>query len=266
MKNRLLSIFFTIISFMCNAEIIPVTTMQEAGKYFEKADSETLVIFDVDMVLVQPENPAFQMKNMKNFGSVSKKIMKSIPEDKKMIFLSLMTLSSDPVLIDAKIPQYIKQMALQGASLMALTANLTGELGHIKHMDLQRVEALKKIGIDFVPVAPFSEPFIFSDLASYRGNYSTYVDGILFVNGTTVTKGQALLSFLKHINTKPKKVIFIDDKEDNLINVEEALATLSIEYVGLHYSGAAQYPSLPISESEFEARWLELAEQAKQIQ
>ena len=65
-------------------------------------DAKTLAVFDVDMVLIQPSDPAFQMANMKRFSAISKRIMKEVPADKQMVFLSLMTISSDPVLIDDK--------------------------------------------------------------------------------------------------------------------------------------------------------------------
>lgn len=84
--------------------------MQEVFNALSNADSNTLVIFDVDMVLIQPSDPAFQMANMKRFSAVSKRIMKEVPADKQMIFLSLMTISSDPVLIDDRTPQFIDQI------------------------------------------------------------------------------------------------------------------------------------------------------------
>lgn len=74
--------------------------MKEVFEYFADVNSKTLAIFDVDMVLVQPSDPAFQMANMKRFGAISKWIIKEVLTEKQMMFLSLMTISSDPVLID----------------------------------------------------------------------------------------------------------------------------------------------------------------------
>jgi hypothetical protein len=241
--------------------------MKEVTDYFNTADSKTLAIFDVDMVLVQPSDPAFQMANMKRFGGVAKRIMKDVPAEKQMIFLSLMTISSEPVLIDECTPQFLNSLSQRGIPMIALTANLTGAFGSVKNMETWRIQHLKLLGIDFTKSAPYQQPFIFNDLASYRDNYSTYHDGVLFVNGTTVSKGDAFLSFLIKTDFLPNKIIFIDDREDNLKSLEAAIQKLDhrIEYQGLHFLGAQKYPSKIISEEEFEARWQQLALQASEL-
>lgn len=241
--------------------------MQEVFDALSNADSKTLAIFDVDMVLIQPSDPAFQMANMKRFSAISKRIMKEVPIDKQMIFLSLMTISSNPVLIDDRTPQFIDQIIRRGVPAMALTANLTGKFGTIPKMEQWRVDGLRQLGIDFSKTAPCQTGLVFDDLASYRDNYSTYLNGVLFVNGTTVSKGEAFLSFLEKSRFFPNRVIFIDDREDNLKNLEEAIQKLDrpIEYQGYHYLGAQKYPSKMISEEEFESRWQKLASEAKEL-
>lgn len=244
-----------------------VNDMKEVLDYFTMADSKTLVIFDVDMVLVQPSDPAFQMANMKRFGAISKRIMKELPAEKQMLFLSLMTISSEPVLIDQCTPQVLKNIIQRDVPAIALTANLTGSFGPIKNMEAWRSHTLKLLGIDFTQSAPYQKSLVFDDLSPYRGNYSTYLDGILFVNGTTVSKGDAFLSFLKKTGFLPEKIIFIDDREDNLKSLEVAIQKLDrpIEYQGLHFLGAEKYPSKMISEEEFESRWQQLALQVRQL-
>lgn len=262
-----LTILMTLIAFSCHAEIRQVSDMKEVFEYFTEADSKTLAIFDVDMVLVQPQDPAFQMANMKRFGAISKRIIKEVPTEKQMMFLSLMTISSDPVLIDDSTPQFLKQIIQRGIPVMALTANLTGSFGRIKNMEQWRVESLRRLGIDFSESAPYKAPLMFDNLASYRGYYSNYLNGILFVNGTVVSKGDAFLSFIEKTKLSPERIIFIDDREDNLKSLEAAIQKLDkpIEYHGLHYIGAQKYPSQMISEEEFETRWQKLASEAKEL-
>ena len=253
--------------FSCHAHVMSpftqVKDMEEVFQYFKDADSKTLAIFDVDMVLIQPDDPAFQMANMKRFSTISKRIMKEVPPDKQMIFLSLMTISADPVLIDARAPRFLCEIIQKGIPTMALTANLTGEFKTIKNMEKWRIDSLRQLGIDFSQGAPSQTMRVFKDLAAYRGNYSTYRDGILFVNGTVVSKGEAFVSFLQKIDFYPNKIIFIDDRAENLMGLQTALQKLDkpIEYQGLHFVGAQKYPSKMISEEEFEARWQELAKQ-----
>lgn len=261
MKKILLTLLMTFSIFACHAQIIQVNDMQEVFDALSNADSKTLAIFDVDMVLIQPSDPAFQMANMKRFSAISKRIMKELPADKQMVFLSLMTISSNPVLIDDRTPQFIDQIIRRGVPAMALTANLTGKFGTIQKMEQWRVDGLRQLGIDFSKTAPCQTGLVFDDLASYRDNYSTYLNGVLFVNG------EAFLSFLEKSRFFPNRVIFIDDREDNLKSLEAAIQKLDrpIEYQGLNYLGAQKYPSKMISEEEFESRWQKLASEAKEL-
>lgn len=267
MRKFYCAILMSLYFFSCHAQITQVNDMKEVISYFNSANSKTLAIFDIDMVLVQPSDPAFQMANMKRFGAVAKRIMKDVPSEKQMLFLSLMTISSEPILIDECTPAFLNNLGQRGIPTIALTANLTGAFGSIKNMEARRIQNLKLLGIDFSKSAPYQKPLIFNDLASYRGNYSTYRDGILFVNGTQVSKGDAFLAFLKKANFLPEKIIFIDDREDNLKSLEDAIKKLDyrIEYQGLHFLGAQKYPSKAISEEEFETSWLKLALQAKEL-
>lgn len=263
--KRIFLIFMTFCFFECRAEIIKVADMQEVFEYFREADSKTLAIFDVDMVLVQPSDPAFQMANMKRFSAICKRVLNEVPADKQMLFLSLMTIGSAPVLIDDRAPQLIQNIQARGIPAMALTANVTGSLGSVPDMAEWRVDGLRQLGFDFSKTAPYPSPLLFDTLAPYRGHFSTYRSGIFFVNGTTVSKGEALLAFLKKLDSCPTKVIFIDDREDNLKNLEAALRGKSVEFLGLQYGGAQQYPSQLISEEEFTFRWQQLASQVKEF-
>lgn len=267
MNKFCLTILMTFSWCFCQAEIRELIFMKEIFNYLNDANSETLVIFDVDMVLVQPKDPAFQMANMKRFNLIVKRIMKEIPSDKQMIFLSLMTTHSNPILIDDQISHYLQKITSQKIPVMAMTANLTGEFNKIKSMEKWRINSLRELGIDFSYSAPYQGSLIFDHLPSYRGNYSTYSDGIFFVNGTNVSKGEALLAFLKKIHFTPTKIIFIDDREDNLKSVETALHEFHprVDYIGLHYREAQNYPSKFISEGEFESKWQKLADEAKEI-
>lgn len=268
MKKFYLTILMTLVVFSCHAEIKQVNDMKQVFEYFTDANSKTLAIFDIDMVLVQPSDPAFQMANMKRFGAISKRIMKEVPAEKQMMFLSLMTISSDPVLIDDSTPQLLKQIIQKGIPAMALTANLTGSFGTIKNMEQWRVDSLRCLGIDFSESAPYKTELMFDNLASYRGYYSSYLNGVLFVNGRVVSKGDAFLAFIEKTKLSPERIVFIDDREDNLKSLEAAIQKLGkpIEYHGLHYIGAQKYPSEMISEEEFESKWQQFALQAKHLE
>jgi len=93
-------------------------------------------------------------------------------------------------------------------------------------MEQWRMEGLRQLGIDFSKTSPCCRSFVFDDLPAYRGNYFTYSNGALFVNGTAVSKGVAFLSFLKKAELCPKRIIFIDDRDENLLSLEAAIETV----------------------------------------
>ncbi len=265
MKNFMLSIILLFGAHLCQAELVEVRTMKELQSHFLDADPSTLVIFDVDMVLVQPDNPAFQMANMKRFGPSARRIMSELSKDKQMVFLALMTVSSKTILIDQEMPALFQKLALQKVPTMALTSNLTGEFAGIKNMEQWRFTTLKDLGIDFSTASPCKMAFRFTELASYRGNYTTYIDGMMFVNGRDVAKGDAFIAFLDKAKISPSKIIFVDDREENVKSLEEAAKKLGIAYTGIHFLGAQQYPSEQISEAQFESEWNTLAAAAQKM-
>ncbi len=251
-----------------HAEISQINTLDEVVKSYKEADQETLALFDIDMVILQPKDPAFQMANMKRFSPICKKVIQQLPSEKRDLFLILTTVSSDPVLIDAQMPVLLDDLTKRNVPKMALTGNFTGKFGSIENMEEWKINHLSTVGINFSQGAPYEETIVFRDLPSYRQHYSTYTKGILFVNGSTCPKGEALIAFLKKTSHKPKKVIFIDDREENLKSVESTLKQFdeSIAFVGLHFTGAKDYPSTLITEQQFESRWQEIALQALKVE
>ncbi len=263
------TLLFTLVSYssLSFGQILEVTNMKDIRKHFDNATNDTLAVFDVDMVLIQPKDPAFQMANMKRYSPIAKKVSAQLPKGKKEVFLGLMTVSSDSILVDPAMPTFIKTLQDKKVSTMALTANLTGKFLHIPSMEKWRIECLKQLGINFSENAPFSKEIVFHDLPTFRGNHSVFMEGALFVNGSSCAKGDAFVVFLKKTGYSPKKIIFVDDREDNLKSLETALQEFNpaIEYTGLLFSGAKDYPSTVITEKEFETRWQDLAKQAEII-
>lgn len=267
MKKFYLTLLMTLSLFTVYGQIKQVNTMDEVFAYFNDADGQTLAIFDVDLVLIQPSDPAFQMANMKRFSSNCKKIIKEVPPDKLMMFFGLMGTKSDSILLDNRLSQFFQELCHKGISAMALTAGLTGEFDAVKSMENKRVDDLNNLGIDFSKTAPIDTSIVFDDLAAYRGNFPVYLNGVFFTNGMVVSKGEAFLSFLKKTNIRPDRIIFIDDMEENLKSFEVVLMTLDkpIEYVGLHFIGAQNYPSKQITEEEFELKWKNLVLKVKRM-
>ncbi len=252
-------------SHTCLAQINQVNTMAEVMPYFKGADYSTLAIFDIDMVLVQPKDPAFQMDNIQKYKGIAKAVMASLSDEKRDIFLNLMLIDSEYVLIDSNTPKFLQELSQSGIPIMALTAGLTGNLGSVKSMQKWKVDQLSRVGIDFAVSALHNVKIIFNQLPAYRGNYSLYQNGILFANGPQVSKGDLLVAFLKKNSSYPSKIVFIDDKEDYVKNVEEALKKIypPIAFQGLVFKGTQNTKAEPLTADQFERRWKQLAAQAE---
>lgn len=262
MKNFFTFLLITIYISFCSAQITHESHMKDVFAHFENADSNTLAVFDVDMVLIQPSDPAFQMPTMKRYKSVIKQVMKDVTDE--TIFLSLMVMNSPSILIDEQTPQLLADLQQKGVYTMACTANITGALGKIPHMTEWRIHHLNKLGLNFSEQFSQQAPLIFSHLPSYRGYYPEYKDGILFTNGSKSSKGIVFIEFLKQSGLHPTTIVFVDDREDNLKSVEEALQQFDslIHFKGIHYTGALHYPSIDISEKQFEEKWQNLAHES----
>ena len=242
--------------------------MQEVMTRFKNSNVTTLAVFDIDMVLIQPSDPAFQMANMKRHSTIVKRIISSIPLGKKELFLTLMAINTAAILIDEQTPFYLQELYSKGIPTVALTSNLTGQLADVANLESWKSQVLQKVRIDFSCSAPYSDAIIFDDLPTFRGNYSLFTKGILFANGPACPKGDVLVQFLQVAAQCPQRIVFIDDRKENLQNVEQALQKYdpSIQFEGLHYLGAKDYPSPIIEEKEFEARWIALTNQAMRLE
>ncbi len=91
------------------------------------------------------------------------------------------------------------------------------------------VQQLKSLGIDLSKSAPSSEDHYFINTHGVL-----YRQGILFTSGTP--KGKALFKLLDQIGYHPKKIVFINDKDSHLKDIEEEAAIRGVPYVGLRYS------------------------------
>lgn len=64
---------------------------------------------------------------------------------------------------------------------------------------------------------------------------AVYQDGVLFCGHSC--KGQVLKQFLAACHYQPVEIILVDDKEYNLLAVQDELAKSGIEFTGLRYAG-----------------------------
>lgn len=212
------------------SQITNIQSFQALYKDLDSIDSDTLVIFDIDDVLITYEDMVLRPCA----SDFRPKSWKGIDPKKIPTLVSIMLTSSEIRLIESEIVARIHGLQEKGIKIIALTAARTGKFGIIENAEDWRIITLKKLGIDFSKAFPEVKTLYFD---KKEQAYSLFKEGILFLGDTNCTKGELLSLFLEAIKHKPKKLIFVDDKYSNLISVQKALKTTNIAFHGYLYEG-----------------------------
>jgi hypothetical protein len=227
-----------------SAIISPATT-ETVRTTIKDADEHTLVIWDIDGVILIGQDRIFHSDNI--YSGLNQKYVEYICAKYKLTklqsdrFLSQLLLLRTIKLVDDQLLNIIHDLKNRRIKAIALTQFATGPLGDIPSIADWRINELKKLGIIF--------DFAFDDLIQLelnklnkiKGYHPLYKSGILFCERHP--KGDVLGEFLDMIKWRPNKVIFIEDKLENLKVVQAELRSRNISYVGLHYTESAKHPT-----------------------
>ncbi|MBY0501829.1 MAG: DUF2608 domain-containing protein [Alphaproteobacteria bacterium] len=246
-----------------------ISHLNEIEETLKKSLQEVLpqdifVLFDIDLTLIQPLNPATYMSNVIQYREVMKKETQHLTREQKDLLINLATASAPWGLVEETSPYFIKTLQDKGVNVLAFTASLTGKLEEIGHLEIWREQRLANLGFNFQKTFP--ENHTLKEVPSHMNRYPVLYKGILCANGEG-SKGVVLTSFLRHFDLKPKVVMLIDDRRKNLDDVRTSLKAYSseIHFFGFEYVGAQSFYPDDISEVEFIAFWREKAEKAKAI-
>lgn len=135
---------------------------------------------------------------------------------------------------EKNLPALIDDLQCGGYFVMAFTSRGRHEWygSQIPQVDLVTEKMLNRIGIDF------SRTDFFSKLLSEK--YADfYHNGVIYAtNGKD--KAEVLTEILELTGYVPPKIVFVDDKMDSLVEIEEALGKLNIPFVGYAYNRTAK--------------------------
>lgn len=222
------------------AKIISTDNIIEIEYELSEVDSRTLVVFDYEDVLVGTIDNLFSIEsqviehNFYNYGNLLPKII--LAHDFKVYNL-----------MNNKWPQLIQRIQALGAKPILLTRGIKKiALGDIKNEFLETISSGRQIGllsfnIDFKKSWTFLDKIEFPEIPiSYTPSniysYNPFFNnGMIFCGG--YEKGPVLLAFLsKNPDIIITKIIFIDNKMQNLKSVEKAANTLGINFIGIEYT------------------------------
>lgn len=226
------SFFYTDMLF---AKRVSISEIKELALALKNVTPDSLVIFDVDEVLVYPENVVQLQVAAPFWEATMADLEKRRGKATRDLLHSIMLLQSKWQLTDAEVPSLIQDLQRQKIRVLALTTFWTGKMGKLKSVEDWRSTHLKEHHIDFSITAGIPKRYFnITKFDKVNGKaYPVYKDGIIYTNHYA-NKGEILSAFLKQTNLNPTNIIFIDDKLKNIIDIENFCNAANINYTGIH--------------------------------
>ena len=191
----------------------------------EHADPETLVICDIDNTLIEStlQMGSAQWRNhirrkAKKLGCTEKTAEEIL--DKFWLFAQYFV----PVRsVDPAAPAVLMQLQEMRIPVIALTAREPIEALHT-------AKQLESANFDLIHSHPFEDTFL------PLPHPSIFEKGIIYCGDNT--KEAALEAFFQKMGSIPKRVLFIDDRLEQIKSVESFAKRIGIIFVGIRFGGA----------------------------
>ncbi|HCU06906.1 MAG TPA: hypothetical protein DIC42_04930 [Holosporales bacterium] len=254
------------------AEVQAVKTELEVKKILDKTTDKTLIFFDIDYLLLQPEKDFLQMGALKHHNEVvSWNLNRLSPSEQDVVVSAMLALEPSVVLS----PELIKKIAIlkkKKRTLIGISSELTApvDLAEKKSISMmeEKLQKLKKYGIHFL--GP-NETITFDNIPENKGSRPVYKQGIIFTNGERTPRGDIIKNFLEKIKTAEKfdSVVYIDDKQANCNEVYEEFSKLEKpqfkKITVLYFNKALLFPEKQMETVPFERKFIEFIRSTKTV-
>ncbi len=265
--------------------IIISNTIRDVAKY---ADQNDLIVFDIDLTLLKEnlkidtnDNPInsslYRLMSdyitdhyyNENIYQIIKSIKAKKPEydnnefiikefkeylrpivNEKMVLLwNLVEQNISYIPMEKNIPNFINSLHEKNIKTMAFTARewkvrkFTSNNLSNAGINLDKISIYDKT----IEEAPVKNQYGYG----YENNILYLIRGKDFTKATQ--KGSVIIKFFKKINYKPEKVIFIDNRLDNVQDVVSSLNQFGIKIIGIWYKfgGYEDFPKLKQQDFDF---------------
>lgn len=232
-----------------NVNFLTITDATGLSEILIRTNEDTLVVFDVDMVLLNTKEVAFQIPNLDLHNDIflTLKSRYSKEEFDYLVHCSLVRIEFE--LLHPLMSVVVNNLQDRNIPTIACTALLSGLIESKYDMMEWRTKQLATFGIDFSKTAPDDLGFQTLQFPAYRGNVPQYNKGVMITNSehSPTDKGTVLSAFLSLMPEMPQKIIMIDDKLKNLEDVRRSLAEIGYggDYSAIEFS-AAKYVNCPL--------------------
>jgi phosphoserine phosphatase len=187
-------------------------------------EHDSMVIFDLDNTLVHPQSEVgsaqwfdYMLQQKVRMGlSVEDALQELLPLSFKVQnHVDLLPVENDTLHV-------LDKLRKKGIVTVALTARSDT-------LVTRTIYQLQKIGINFNAKNEFNR-----ELTLDYPRPVLLKNGIIFCANND--KGSVLFSILTLVNYHPKKIIFVDDKLEHLLEVEKACLRNAVNFIGIRYS------------------------------
>lgn len=246
-KSHILFIIILLYTKISVAHIITTSNYDTIENNIKTADTNTLIIFDIDEVLFQPQDQILNIKNIKDLENILDNIRTRLNQQQIQELDSIIMLQRKVAPVDPQFINLIKTLQKKQIKTLALTQCSTGPLGKISSLEDWRIKELKKLGYNFDKSWDKIKTKFFETLKSTveLKRVPAFKQGIIFSCGTP--KGATLKAFLNYVKLDPKKIIFIDDKRKNVNSIEQFTKKNKIEFLGFEYNKVANTTLDPLN-------------------
>ncbi|MBS0627863.1 MAG: DUF2608 domain-containing protein [Verrucomicrobia bacterium] len=243
MKNFI--IIFTVLCGSLGAEIVEIAYFEEILNHIT---DDSIILCDIDDTILIPEQMvgsdewfcALYQKH-KEEGLTSEVAFKiSLAKWEMVRHVTSMSL------VQPTTAFVIQDIQDRGVLVMGLTTQsltlMERTPGH-----------LEEEGVSFEKTTPFEDHIYFTQVKKGKTSGVIHYKGILFTSGTH--KGESFFTLCEKGGYTPKRIIFINDKETHLKEIEESAEKRGIEFVGLRYGYSDAIKAnfkMEVAEAQFE--------------
>jgi hypothetical protein len=227
MKTLIAIIAFVTLAVSARADIVEIKSMADVGLAI---NNSTLLVFDIDNTLIEPVQELGSdqwFRDLLNRG-VQAGQTQEVSMQNALLKWKVVGRKTQVRPVEAITPEFLDHVQRAGISIIGLTARTADQA-------VLSTRQLQSVGIDLSVTAGFRNNLPYQDLGAGQG-YS-YYRGIVFVSPTG-DKGQNLLAFLNKTGQHFNRIVFVDDRAQNVQSVSKALDDAHVQNREFRYGGA----------------------------
>ncbi|MBS0185970.1 MAG: DUF2608 domain-containing protein [Proteobacteria bacterium] len=202
-------------------QILYITTFKELKELLLKIPPRSLIVTDIDNVLVVHKDKILRSSSRLLYESLMQELKEDFCKKTKLIKNNIkisffeylhgkliQRICLEP--LDENMIPFLKVLRKQGHSLLALSQGKTGAYAEFNPIEDVRINQLKNLGFNFSESFKDIPPIKFKALHEVR--FPVFKEGVILTSKTS--KAMALQAFFDVTQKSWQTLIYIDDNED----------------------------------------------------